>query len=216
MPSGPCAGSQPGRGAGPSRRATRETTRDRERRPDTIPRKESSDGLSGPLTHIPPPFPRTLLPWICAGRPPWKAHFKALRFKQISVDDSERVGGDRCLQRAPSSVLGRRLARACGKGQAPLGAKGLRESEQKAHSKRLNPQPCPAPSCLYPASSLCSIRKPLALPAVSPALSASYPSPFPTACPSPPLEVSPQHQVLEVSLPCSSSQPSKHICPACW
>lgn len=97
-------------------------------------------------------------------------HFKALRFKQISVDDSERVGGDRCLQREPSSVLGRRLARACRKGQAPPGAKGLGEPKQKAHSKRLHPQPCPAPPCLYPASSLCSIRKPLALSAVSPAL----------------------------------------------
>ena len=47
----------------------------------------------------PSPLPRTLLlRWIGAGRPPWKAHFKALCFKQISVDDSERVGGDRCLQ----------------------------------------------------------------------------------------------------------------------
>lgn len=146
-PSTPCAGSQPGRGASPSGRAARwplerpqGAGRGREGQPDTTPRKESSEGLLGPLTHVPPLFPRTLLlPWICAGRPPWKAHFKALRFKQIRVDDSERVGGDRCLQRAPSSVLGRRLARACRKGQAPPGAKGLGESEQKAHSKRLNP-----------------------------------------------------------------------------
>ena len=101
------------------------------------------------------------------------------------------------------------------------GARGIR-----AESSLKTPEPLALSGPFLPVPSLKSVqyqeapgtlgRQPS--PAQDPWLPCPLPIPHPSPlpAPNPHWRVSPQHQVLEVSLPCSSSQPSKHICPAYW